>query len=330
MSDKIDYKDAGVDVEKTDAFVETLKTMVTKTFNPSVEQGIGGFAGLYKIDENKSLVAATDGVGTKLMLAIQTEIYDTVGIDLVAMCVNDLICVGATPLFFLDYYATGKFEAKVSKEILSGIVEGCLQSQMALLGGETAEMPGMYPDGKLDLAGFAVGMVSNDERFVHDFEDEDCLISIHSSGFHSNGYSLVRKVLKDDEFDLKRELLTPTKIYVDSVLRLRKKLGSSFKGVSNITGGGIHNIPRMSQKFDYNLTDLPSDSDRPEVMNEIARRTGLNKLELYETFNMGIGMVAVVKKDQCEEALNYLNSELQTPASYLGNVSSGSGKVLLD
>jgi phosphoribosylformylglycinamidine cyclo-ligase len=238
----MDYKSSGVDIDLADTFVERIKKMVGKTYDARTVGAVGGFAALYKMDEERFLAASTDGVGTKIKLAIETGIHHTIGIDLVAMCVNDLICTGARPLFFLDYFATGKLELEVSEKVIEGIVEGCLQSKMALIGGETAEMPGMYQAKDYDLAGFSVG-----EVFKQDLMDGasvipgDALVGIASSGFHSNGFSLVRKVLdsitnKELKDKLSRECLTPTTIYVDTINHLKRHIGKNLKGLANITG----------------------------------------------------------------------------------------------
>ena len=286
----MDYKDAGVDIEKTDAFVETIKRMVKKTHNENVSSSIGGFAGLYRLNDLQHLVACTDGVGTKLMLAQQIKDHSTIGIDLVAMCVNDMLCVGADPLFFLDYYATGKFDPMESQQIMQGIVDGCSLSGIPLLGGETAEMPGMYPVGKYDLAGFAIGIVTEDKLIPSkELREGDVLIGVASSGFHSNGYSLVRQLVKDDETDLKKQLLTPTTIYTKYYSELRKEF--NIKAIANITGGGLWNIPRISDEFDYRINYLPAYDEIPYEFQVIAERSKSSRVELYKTFNMGIGIV---------------------------------------
>jgi phosphoribosylformylglycinamidine cyclo-ligase len=221
----INYKESGVDIEKGDLFVERITKMVRSTYNKQVVSGIGGFCALYALDPERYLASSTDGVGTKIKLAIELNRHDTIGIDLVAMCVNDLICSGARPLFFLDYFASSNLDLNVSESVLKGIVEGCLQAQMALIGGETAEMPGMYQAGDYDLAGFSVGEVHKVDLIDGlNLKDGDSLLGIASSGFHSNGFSLVRKLLelKNADDDLKMDCLTPTKIYVKSILSLLK------------------------------------------------------------------------------------------------------------
>lgn len=320
----MDYKDAGVDIEKTDAFVETIKQMVKRTHNENVSSPIGGFAGLYRLNNQQHLVACTDGVGTKLMLAQQLKDHSTIGIDLVAMCVNDMLCVGADPLFFLDYYATGKFEPEESQQVMSGIVEGCSQSGIPLLGGETAEMPGMYPVGKYDLAGFAIGLVSEDKMIPSKtIEEGDVIIGVASSGFHSNGYSLVRQLVEDDEVELKKQLLTPTTIYTKYYAELRKEF--NIKAIANITGGGLWNIPRISSEFDYQLDYLPEYDQIPNEFKVIAERSKASKEELYKTFNMGIGITLILSKDQADAFIAKSQSFYKTWK--LGTVQKGTGQV---
>lgn len=322
----MDYKDAGVDIEQTDAFVETIKQLVKKTHNDNVQAPIGGFAGLYKLNDSSSLVACTDGVGTKLMLAQALDDHKTIGIDLVAMCVNDMLCVGAKPLFFLDYYATGKFNPKQSKEVLEGIVEGCVQSGIPLLGGETAEMPDMYPEGKYDLAGFSIGMVqSKDILPKNNLNEGDAVIGVASSGFHSNGYSLVRKMIKDSEKDLMQKVLTPTTIYTRYFDQIQNTF--SIKGIANITGGGMWNIPRISDQFDYVLDALPDFTEIPEEIEIICKRTNASKEELYKTFNMGIGLAIIIPQGEVEPFLSASNKHFKSWK--IGSVKKGSGQVIL-
>ncbi len=320
---KITYADAGVDVERGDAFVENIKKRVKSTYGDRVVSGVGGFAALYKMAGGKLLATGTDGVGTKVMLAQKLGKHDTIGIDLVAMCVNDVICTGARPLFFLDYLATGKLELNVADEIIKGVVDGCLQSEAALIGGETAEMPGLYKPGEYDLAGFAVGEV--DEKSVLDgknIKEGDALIALASSGLHSNGFSLVRKLLKDGEETLMAECLTPTRIYWKSV----KDLFPLIKGMAHITGGGLANIPRMNENFDYALDVLPDLGEIPGVFGEMVQRSGLDGPELYQTFNMGIGLVlATEKPDDLIRALKKTGERFWT----IGRIVRGQGRVLV-
>ncbi len=277
MTEVIDYQKSGVDVQKADAFVERIKSLVPSTHNQNVVQGIGGFAALYQLSSDRLLASCTDGVGTKLKLAQQMNKHYGVGIDLVAMCVNDLLCVGAKPLFFLDYMAFGKLNTQVSEELIAGMVDGCKQSGMALIGGETAEMPGFYQKDEYDLAGFSVGDVTPQDMYKEEnIEEGDALIGIASSGFHSNGYSLLRQLVKENETDLLNQLLEPTKIYVKLVNSLRKNLPGSILAMAHITGGGIDNIPRMSEKFDYNITNWPSLEEVRPVIKAITTRSGLS------------------------------------------------------
>jgi phosphoribosylformylglycinamidine cyclo-ligase len=322
-TNKITYKDAGVDIEAGDAFVERIKDKVRSTYGPRVMSGVGGFAALYKMHGGKLLATGTDGVGTKVKLAQALKKHDTVGIDLVAMCVNDIICTGATPLYFLDYLATGKLDLAVSEAIIAGIVEGCKQSECSLIGGETAEMPGVYADGVYDLAGFAVGEV--DEAKVFDgakVKEGDTLIALASSGIHSNGFSLVRRLVKENERVLMEQALTPTRIYWNVV----KEIMSLLSGMAHITGGGLSNIPRMNEKFDYVLELLPKLDDIPPVFGEMVKRSGLEGKELYETFNMGMGfVVATSAPDKVTAALSKLGQKYWK----VGHVVKGQGNTLV-
>lgn len=288
----MDYKAAGVDVEKGDAFVEKIKSFIKDTYTDQVVSGVGGFAALYEIDEDRYLAAGTDGVGTKVKLSQELNLHHTIGQDLVAMCVNDIICTGARPMFFLDYLACGKLDLEVHAKIVQGIAKACKEIKCALIGGETAEMPGVYAEGVYDLAGFAVGDVMKDSWLGPEkVKAGDTLVGIASSGFHSNGYSLVRKLVKENETELKKELLTPTKLYVNQVQKLLKTQKENIHGIAHITGGGFHNISRMNEELGYEITTLPENSFRTGAMNLIIERSNLSKESLYETFNMGIGMV---------------------------------------
>lgn len=314
------YKAAGVDIEKGDELVERIKKKVRSTYGERVHAGVGGFACLYKAGD-RMLAAGTDGVGTKLKLAHQLNIHNTIGIDLVAMCVNDILCTGAKPLFFMDYLACGKLDLEVSESIIDGVVEGCHQSDAALIGGETAEMPGFYNDGEYDLAGFSVGEVFEDGLLDGTkIKDGDVLIGLKSSGFHSNGYSLVRKLIKENETDLMKECLTPTIIYWKAV----KKILADVSGLSHITGGGFSNIARMNNSFDYHITDLSFLENRPAFMKEICQRSELSRDELFQVFNMGIGMIIATSNP--ENVLSKLSGE-HNPL-IIGEVKAGSGKVL--
>ena len=284
----MNYKDSGVDIEKGDLFIERIKPFIKETYHKEVKAGVGGFAALYK-QGDRYLAAGTDGVGTKLKLAIELGIHDTIGQDLVAMCVNDILCTGARPLFFLDYLATSSLDLEVHSQVVKGIANACAESGCALIGGETAEMPGMYLNGDYDLAGFVVGDVAK-ENLIDGSKVEAGMniYALPSSGFHSNGFSLVRKLIREDELDLKRACLTPTKLYVKRVQELTKKY--QIAGLAHITGGGLHNITRISDKVGFKITSLPT---MPNFMQEVIERANLLKEEQIATFNMGIGFVFV-------------------------------------
>ncbi len=300
------YKKSGVNIDLADKLVDHIQ---------SKAPAIGGFAGLFPLDLDGSgpweLVACTDGVGTKLKLAFALDKHDTIGIDLVAMSVNDLVCCGAKPLIFLDYYATGRLDLKRSKRIIAGIMEGCRLGRCVLLGGETAEMPGFYPQGEYDLAGFAVGIVKRSEVIDGSkIFPGDLILGLPSSGLHSNGYSLARKVFKGR--DLSRwgkTLLTPTRIYVDEIASLRAAFRAENKiilGLSHVTGGGlVENVPRILPRGRKAV--FRKDSwKRPAVFDEIARRGRVPEREMWRTFNMGIGMVIVIRPDSLELARRVL------------------------
>lgn len=325
MTDKkISYKDAGVDRDMGDEFVERIKKKVLTTYNADVVDGVGGFASLYRCGD-RFLAAGTDGVGTKLKLAQQLNIHNTIGIDLVAMCVNDVICTGARPMFFLDYFATGKLDLTVSEQIIDGIVKACRESELALIGGETAEMPGLYQPGEYDLAGFAVGEVfPKDLLSGKNLEDGDHLIGLFSSGFHSNGFSLVRKLINPDEVELLKDALTPTKLYWSILKELVKN--KMVKGLAHMTGSGVYNIPRINSGFDYFLEFMPSLEQLPLAVRTVCERSGLSAHELYQTFNMGIGMV--IATDQPLEVESYLMQKSEK-FMWLGTVKKGNGQVHL-
>jgi phosphoribosylformylglycinamidine cyclo-ligase len=314
----MDYKAAGVDVAKGDAFVEKIKSFIKDTYTDQVVNGVGGFAALYEIDEDRYLAAGTDGVGTKVKLSQELNLHHTIGQDLVAMCVNDIICTGARPMFFLDYLACGKLDLEVHAQIVEGIAKACKEIKCALIGGETAEMPGVYAEGVYDLAGFAVGDVMKDSWLGPvRVKAGDTLVGIASNGFHSNGYSLVRKLLKDNETDLKKELLTPTKLYVNQIQKLLKTQKENIHGLAHITGGGFHNIPRMNEELGYEINSF-----RTPAMNTIIERSGLSKESLYETFNMGIGMVIACADP--EKLMNELKA-MDEKVMILGKVTTSNG-----
>ena len=307
---KISYKEAGVDIDAGNSLVERIKPVVKETFNKNVIGGIGSFAGAFRLPKgykNPVLLSATDGVGTKLKIAIDSKKFDTVGIDLVAMCVNDLICNFAIPLFFLDYYATAKLDVDSASEVIKSIAKGCKEAECALIGGETAEMPGMYKEGDFDLAGFAVGIAEEDELNPK-VKEGDILIALPSNGIHSNGYSLVRKLFFeklnmkfDDEIEGQKLidiLLTPTRIYVKDFKRLKPFINA----LAHITGGGIvENLPRV----------LPDDLEAVVYKEKIKilpifkfMSKYVDEDEMFRTFNMGVGMVLAVSKENVDNVLN--------------------------
>ena len=315
---ELTYKKAGVDIEEGDRFVRMIAPIVKKTFRPEVLTGIGSFGALFNLDTSKYmnpvLVSGTDGVGTKLKLAFMTGKHNTVGIDLVAMCVNDILTSGAEPLFFLDYFATGKLKADDTVSVVEGIADGCKQAGAALVGGETAEMPGFYPDGEYDLSGFAVGVVERD-RIIDGstVEEGDVILGLPSSGVHSNGFSLVRKVFfdkmkmnvsdKPDGLDrtLGETLLEPTRIYVKPVLELLDKF--SVKAMAHITGGGIiGNLPRVLPEGLSARVDT-SKWPQPPVFKMIKELGNVPDDDMARTFNMGIGFIIVVKSEIVENVL---------------------------
>ena len=314
----LSYKDAGVDINAGNVLVERIKPEVKRTTRAEVIGGLGGFGALCAIPSKYKepiLVSGTDGVGTKLRLAIDLKKHDTIGIDLVAMCVNDLVVQGAEPLFFLDYYATGKLDVDVAADVVKGIADGCVQSGCALVGGETAEMPGMYHVGDYDLAGFCVGVVEKSEIIDGSrVKNGDALIALGSSGPHSNGYSLVRKVIDVagvnpatellDNKPLSEHVLAPTKIYVKSVLALIKQ--ADVHAIAHLTGGGFwENIPRVLPKNTKAVIDEKS-WKWPSVFNWLQEKGNIDTYEMYRTFNCGVGMVIALPQEQVETALSIL------------------------
>lgn len=305
----LSYKQSGVDIEAADRLVSKIAGLTRSTLSKKVKSKIGGYASLYEIHSKLWLAASTDGVGTKLKLAFESGIHHTVGVDLVAMSVNDLICVGAKPLFFLDYFATGKLAPETAASVISGIVEGCKQSQCSLVGGETAEMPSFYSEGEYDLAGFAVGMVEPKAALpTSTVRPGDVLLGVGSSGAHSNGYSLLRKLLPEngDRESRVNDLLVPTRIYVKSLDEcIRKKW---VKGLAHITGSGFLNIPRISSKVHYEI-EMPPLQERAPVFKWIVERSGLPAQELYQTFNMGIGMVIALDPKNVKRVTQHLQKK---------------------
>lgn len=324
----LSYKDAGVDIDAGEALVSRIKSVAKSTTRPEVVGGLGGFGALCRIPQGyKSplLVSGTDGVGTKLKLALQFNQHDSIGIDLVAMCVNDLLVCGAEPLFFLDYYATGKLDVDTAATVVTGIGEGCKQSGCALIGGETAEMPGMYQDEDYDLAGFCVGVVEEDEIITGDnVAKGDVLIGLKSNGAHSNGYSLVRKVIEVSATDIntdiqldgmsfKDAMMAPTKIYVKSIQALQKSLGNqNIHAMAHITGGGLtENLPRVLPD------DLTAQIDTAswqfsDLFKWLQTNGNIEQTEMYRTFNCGVGFVVVVPADQAHKAISTLNDAGET------------------
>lgn len=326
------YREAGVDIEKGNEFVRRISEMVKSTHTAAVMTGIGGFSGLYSLNTDKYpdpvLVSSTDGVGTKLKIAFMMNKHDTIGIDMVGMVLNDIVVTGAKPLFLLDYLATGRLELGVAEQVVAGVVEGCKQAGCALIGGETAEMPGFYPDGEYDLAGFGVGVT--DRSAIIDgssINKNSALIGLCSSGLHSNGYSLARRivfeelglgvdsVVDDLPAPLGEALLTPTKIYVEPVLNIIRHF--DLQGVANITGGGLlENLPRVLPDSVGAVVRLGS-WEAPPVFEFLRRAGKLDEREMLRTFNSGLGMVLVVPGDQAEEVVSRLVAMGQ-PASIIG------------
>ena len=336
----ITYKDAGVDIDAGDALVERIKPAVKRSMRPEVLGGLGGFGALFEIPLDRYrkpvLVSGTDGVGTKLRLAIETGRHDTIGIDLVAMCANDVVVQGAEPLFFLDYYATGKLSVDVAESVIKGIVEGCVQAGAALIGGETAEMPGMYAEGDYDLAGFCVGIVEKDAIIDGSrTRPGDVIIGLPSSGPHSNGYSLIRKLLKTAKATpatklsgglLYDALLAPTRIYVKSLLALACAI--NVRGFAHITGGGLtENIPRVIPEGLEVMLSAQT-WKRPEVFDWLQKAGSIPDGEMYRTFNCGIGMIVCVAAEHADAALKTLRAHGEEPA-VIGEVRRGDGGVII-
>jgi phosphoribosylformylglycinamidine cyclo-ligase len=329
------YKDAGVDIDAGNELVERIKPLVAATRREEVVSGIGGFGGLFALPPDRYhepvLVSGTDGVGTKLKLAQAPGRHDTIGIDLVAMCVNDVLVTGAEPLFFLDYFACGQLEVDVATDVVRGIAEGCMQAGAALIGGETAEMPDMYAAGEYDLAGFCVGAVERSAMIDGtSIRTGDALIGIRSSGPHSNGYSLIRKVLElagSDEIagrDAGETLLTPTRIYVKPVLAMMQAI--DVKGLAHITGGGItENLPRILDKSLHAEIDTSSWNQGP-VFDWLANTGNITTAEMRRTFNCGVGMIVVVDNNSVGEALGIL-ADNGEEAWVIGQVADGAGEV---
>jgi phosphoribosylformylglycinamidine cyclo-ligase len=328
---KITYKKAGVDISKADRLIKGMSALIDTTRVRGSMDSVGGFGGFFDIaatgEKDPLLVASTDGVGTKLKIAEIAGKHDTIGIDLIAMCVNDVLGCGARPLFFLDYFACGKLESKIWKDVLKGIVAGCRDAGCALLGGETAEMPGMYKKGEYDLAGFAVGVVPR-KKVINGkkIRSGDVLLGIASSGLHSNGYSLARKVFNKKEIARrKRVLLRPTTIYVRPFLHISEK--ADIKGVANITGGGLYeNIPRILPKGMKAVIHSGS-WNVPPVFREIGERSNIGEREMYTTFNMGIGMVFVVPEKDAKISQKILEEKFKLNSWVIGKIVKGKREV---
>ncbi len=340
----LSYRDAGVDIDEGDALIDDIGAVVASTRRPEVLGGLGGFGALFEMPPGRYrhpvLVSGTDGVGTKLKLAIQLRQYSGVGIDLVAMCVNDVLVSGAEPLFFLDYYATGKLERRAASEVIRGIAEGCRQAGCALIGGETAEMPGMYALGDFDLAGFCVGVVEKDEILDGSkVKRGDAVIGLASSGPHSNGYSLIRKIVEVGNHDLAQSfgdstlgasLLAPTRIYVKPLLALIKQ--RAVHALAHITGGGLlENIPRVLPAGTAVRLDRKAWT-RPAIFDWLQTEGGVADLEMHRTFNCGIGMIVILPAAQADAAMAELRAAGESPA-LIGEViaqPSGEPQVILN
>ncbi len=325
------YKQAGVDKEEGYQTVSKIKKAVAATHNENVLNGIGSFGAFYQLGgyKNPVLVSGTDGVGTKLRVALDSKVYDTVGIDCFAMCANDILCHGAKPLFFLDYLACGKLDSDIAAEIVGGIAQACKETGTALIGGETAEMPGMYQVGDYDVAGFCVGVVERDEIIDGSkIKAGQGIIALPSSGFHSNGFSLIRKIFPDfnEEFEGKplfETLLVPTKLYQNDIFKI-KDAGIEMSGIAHITGGGlIENVPRI---INDGLTAVIEKTKIhvPTVMQELAKRGNIAEEEMFGTFNMGVGMVVIVDQTDAEKVLNIIDG-----SAVIGEIQEGADKIIL-
>ena len=337
------YKEAGVDINLANQIVKKIKPLIDKTSIPGVLGDIGGFGGLFSLTEQNYkepvLVSGTDGVGTKLKIAFALNKHDSVGIDLVAMCVNDIVTCGAKPLFFLDYISIGKLSEKVAVELIKGIAQGCKMANCALLGGETAEMPDFYPQGEYDLAGFAVGIVEKSKIiYGREIREGDSVIGLASNGLHSNGFSLVRKVLLEEKrYDLEKtvpslkktlgeELLAPTRIYVKPVLYLLEKY--KVLGIAHITGGGLlENIPRILPEG-VSVQINQKSWTKPPVFSLIQKEGKISDEEMYRTFNMGVGMVLVVRPDKTEQIINELKM-IRYDSYIIGRVIKGNKQIII-
>ena len=338
--ESLTYADSGVNIDTGNEVVSAIKSIIKDTHNDSVLSNIGGFGGLYELqtrDYNRPiLVSSTDGVGTKVKLAQELGKNHLIGIDLVAMCVNDVIVQGAKPLFFLDYYATSKLDVATASQILLGIANGCKESSMALIGGETAEMPGVYKSGDFDLAGFCVGVVDfNDIIDGSNIQKDNLVIGISSSGPHSNGYSLIRKIIAMQQSDLQGKfgnttlgdaLIEPTKIYVRAILNLLERF--TINGMAHITGGGFKdNIARILPN-DCDVIIKTNTWEQPEIFHWIQSQGNISADEMLRTFNCGIGMVLIIEQNDLNEILDTL-AQLDCDSYHIGHVDKGSGQIVL-
>lgn len=328
------YSDAGVNKEEGYETVSKIKDVVAATHSPNVLNGIGSFGAFYELGKynNPVLVSGTDGVGTKLRIALDVQKYDTVGIDCFAMCANDILCHGAKPLFFLDYLACGKLDSDIAAEIVGGIAKACKETGTSLIGGETAEMPGMYQIGDYDVAGFCVGIVEKDEIIDGSkIKEGDAIIAIPASGFHSNGFSLIRKVFTDfhetwNDKPMYETLLEPTKLYGNTILGLMEEV--ELHGIAHITGGGlIENVPRILPKG-LGANIKKSEIRVPEIMQELQKRANISQDEMFGTFNMGVGMVVVVPQDKVDTTLAKLK-DLGEEAYKIGSIVKGNKEIEL-
>ncbi|MBU1152558.1 phosphoribosylformylglycinamidine cyclo-ligase [bacterium] len=326
------YKEAGVNIEAGNTFVSKIKGLVKTTFRPETLIEIGGFSGLFAPQftnfKDPVLVSSCDGVGTKIKIAVMANKHETIGIDLVAMCVNDVIAMGGEPLFILDYFATGKLDLNLAETVIKGIVEGSKIANCSLLGGETAEMPDFYPEGEYDLAGFCVGIVDRSKIITGEkIEPTNQIIGLASSGVHSNGYSLIRKIFSSEELlDLSSTLLTPTKIYVNLILNLTNKF--TLNGIAHITGGGlIENVQRILP-LEVDAEIYKESWEILEIFNLIQKKGNISQEEMYKTFNMGIGMVLVVPGERTEIILEKIKS-LGEKAHLIGQIKKGQQRVII-
>jgi len=325
------YKQAGVDKEEGYQTVSKIKDAVAATHNENVLNGIGSFGAFYQLGgyKNPVLVSGTDGVGTKLRVALDSKVYDTVGIDCFAMCANDILCHGAKPLFFLDYLACGKLDSDIAAEIVGGIAQACKETGTALIGGETAEMPGMYQVGDYDVAGFCVGVVERDEIIDGSkIKAGQVIVALPSSGFHSNGFSLVRRIFPDfnEEFEGKplfETLLVPTKLYQNDIFKI-KDAGIEMTGIAHITGGGLYeNVPRIMADGLCAVIEK-SKINVPTIMQELAQRGNIAEDEMFGTFNMGVGMVVIVDQTEADKIVNMISG-----STVIGEIQEGADKIIL-